>query len=162
MPGERYTPPPNDTNPVHWQRYHEENAYRVAAQVAKFGFRDAELFVTGFALNQISGDDFNYVGRFKSVGEVKNHWLENSEVRRAEMLGRMSFELSRPDIPENIRLKLEETLEFIAKTKWDSIENIWQSSRTYGEFHDFFESQKEGEMKNAYNYAMNAQLSMIP
>ncbi len=161
-PPEKYRPDEDDLNPVHWQRYYEEGAYKLAEDAAKFGFPDKELFVTGLALNKISGDDFNMIGNYESEESIKTEHLKNGEIRRAQLLGRMSFELSRPDIPNNIRTELEKVQTFIGFTPWNSVINLWKSHQAFKSFHTFFDGQKnDPAISKAYNYAVNAQLAFV-
>lgn len=157
-----YRPTPEDLNPTHWQRFFEEGAYRLAEDASKIGFPDKELFVTGYALNQISGDDFNLIGHYDSIEKIKDYHLENGEVRRAQMLGRMSFELSRQDIPDEVREALERTQAFIGMTPWNSAINIWKSHQAFSSFHSFFEGQKNHPaIERPYKYAMEAQIAFV-
>jgi hypothetical protein len=161
-PTEIFRPRPDDLNPVHWQRHYEEGAYRLAEDAAKIGFPDKELFVTGYALNQISGDDFNIVGHYESIDKIKEYHLEKGEVRRAQLLGRMSFELSRPDIPDSIKAELEKVQTFIGFTPWNNVINLWKSHQAFKSFHNFFDGQKnDPAIGVAYSYAMEAQIAFV-
>jgi hypothetical protein len=74
----------------------------------------------------------------------------------------MSFELSRPDIPDSIKAELEKVQTFIGFTPWNNVINLWKSHQAFKSFHNFFDGQKnDPAIGVAYSYAMEAQIAFV-